>query len=162
MPLVRFAHLWLQQRPGTDVALLNGMMHVIMNDGLMDDEFIADRTEGFDENFRKNLQEFTPESAEKITGVPKEKIIEAARIYGRAERAGIYLHHGHHPAFPRHGQCALHCEPGPHDREPGQGIVGRQPASRPEQRAGRYGYGCSPNLYPGYQRVTVPQVRRPL
>src|SRR5512137_1963904 len=48
VPLARFAHLWLQQRPGTDVALLNGMMHVILSEGLADRKFIEERTEGFD------------------------------------------------------------------------------------------------------------------
>jgi len=58
--LVRFADLWLQQRPGTDVALLNSIMHVILKEGLEDKEFIKNRTEGFEE-FRALVAEFTPE-----------------------------------------------------------------------------------------------------
>ncbi|RME69346.1 MAG: formate dehydrogenase subunit alpha, partial [Nitrospirae bacterium] len=90
VPLVRFAHLWLQHKPGTDVALLNGMMHVILKEELYDKDFIVMMTEGFDEEFKKNLEEYTPEVAEKITGVPREKIIQAARLYATAEHAGIY------------------------------------------------------------------------
>src|SRR5512145_1358450 len=77
VPLVRFAHLWLRQRPGTDVALLNGMMHVILSENLTDNAFIEERTEGFTDEFKAVIKEYTPEVAGKITGVPKDKIIEA-------------------------------------------------------------------------------------
>ena len=87
--LVRFSSLWLQHRPGTDVALLNSIMHVIVKEGFIDRKFIGERTEGF-ESFRKSLKDYTPEVGEKITGVPKEKIIKAALLYGDAVRPGIY------------------------------------------------------------------------
>jgi formate dehydrogenase alpha subunit len=160
VPLVRFAHLWLQQRPGTDVALLNGMMHVILNDGILDSDFIADRTEGFDENFRKNIAEYTPEAAEKITGVPKEKIIDAARIYARAERAGIYYTMG--ITQHSHGTdnvlsiANLALMTGNLGKE----CSGVNPLRGQNNVQGATDMGCSPNLYPGYQRVAVPQVRR--
>jgi anaerobic selenocysteine-containing dehydrogenase len=70
VPLVRFADIWMQHKPGTDVALLNGMMHVILREGLLKKDFISSMTEGFDEAFRKNLDDFTPEAASKITGMP--------------------------------------------------------------------------------------------
>src|SRR5512143_1254547 len=63
VPLVRHAGIWMQHRPGTDVALLNGMMHVILAEGLTDRAFIDERTEGFDEAFRKTVEEYTPEAA---------------------------------------------------------------------------------------------------
>src|SRR5512143_599391 len=78
VPLVRFADIWLQHRPGTDVALLNGMMNVIVKEGLIKKDFIESMTEGFDDAFRKNLESFTPEAAAKITGVPAGQIVEAA------------------------------------------------------------------------------------
>jgi predicted molibdopterin-dependent oxidoreductase YjgC len=87
--LVRFANLFLQLRPGTDVALLNSIMHVIIKEGLTDKKFIETRTEGF-EFFKKSLEEYTPELGEKITGVPKKDIIKAALLYGTAVRPGIY------------------------------------------------------------------------
>jgi len=160
VPLVRFAHLWLQQRPGTDVALLNGMMNVILSDGLSDKSFIADRTEGFDENFRRNIGEYTPEAAEKITGVPKEKIIEAARIYARAERAGIYYTMG--ITQHSHGTdnvlsiANLALMTGNLGKE----SSGVNPLRGQNNVQGATDMGCLPNLYPGYQRVTVPAVRR--
>ncbi len=90
VPMVRFADIWLQHRPGTDVALLNAMMHVIVKENLVNKDFIDTKTEGFDEAFRKNLEEYTPEAAEKITGVPGDLIVKAARMYAQSKKAGIY------------------------------------------------------------------------
>lgn len=91
-PLVRYADIWLQPRLGTDVALLNGMIHVIINEGLIDEKFIQDRIQNGIEAFnelKKVVQEYTPEEVEKITHVPKNLIIDAARIYARAKTAII-------------------------------------------------------------------------
>jgi anaerobic selenocysteine-containing dehydrogenase len=87
--LVRFSTIWMQHKPGTDIALLNGMMHVLLKEKLIDKNFISAWTEGF-ETFTKTLQNYTPEKVEKITGIPKKDIIEAARLYGKAERPAIY------------------------------------------------------------------------
>src|SRR5262245_6229234 len=87
--MTRFATLWLRQRPGTDLALSGAMAHVIVEEWLYNQQFIAERTEGFAE-YRHSLEEFTPEWAEGITGVPAEDIRRAARMYARAGRAAIY------------------------------------------------------------------------
>ncbi|HUN23670.1 MAG TPA: formate dehydrogenase subunit alpha [Anaerolineales bacterium] len=84
-----FAHLWLRQKPGTDVAVFQAMAHVIVKEGLYKPEFIAERTENF-ENYIESLEEFTPEWAESISGVPAEDIRSAARTYAKAGRAAIY------------------------------------------------------------------------
>ncbi len=84
-----FSTVWLQQNPGTDVAVFQAMAHVIVKEGLVDPEFIKEKTEGFDE-YIESLGDFTPEWAESVSGVPAESIIEAARIYAKAERASIY------------------------------------------------------------------------
>src|SRR5512138_673220 len=86
--LCRFATLWLQQKPGTDVALLMGIARVIVDEGLMDAAFIQERTTEF-ESFKKSLEEFDLERVEEITGVPREKIVEAARIYASSKPASI-------------------------------------------------------------------------
>jgi formate dehydrogenase alpha subunit len=159
VPLVRFAHLWLQQRPGTDVALLNGMMHVILAEGLADREFIESQTEGFDEEFRKNIQSFTPDDASRITGVPKEQIVEAARLYARGDRAGIYYtmgitqhSHGTDNVYSIANLALL-------TGNLGKESAGVNPLRGQNNVQGSTDMGCSPNLYPGYQRVTVPAVR---
>lgn len=86
--LVKYATIWLRQRPGTDVALFNGLLHVIIQEDLVNKDFLSDRTVGFEE-LKKTIEKYTPEYVEKITGVPKEKIIEAARLYGTAQRAAV-------------------------------------------------------------------------
>jgi formate dehydrogenase major subunit len=87
--LHRRATYSIQFKPGTDVALLNAMMHVIIAEGLQDKAFIAARTEGY-EALRQTVAPYTPEVAEKITGVPAEQIRAIARAYGKAERAIIF------------------------------------------------------------------------
>ena len=77
--LTEFAALHLRHRPGTDAALLNGLMHVILKRGWHDKEFIANRCEGFDA-FAIGLERYTPEAVSEITGVPSGQIIEAAGI----------------------------------------------------------------------------------
>ena len=82
-----YAELWLRPYPGTDVALLNAMAKVILDEGLEDGDFVNDRTEGFEE-WLKVVDKYTPESAEGITGVPAEEIRRAARIYARPSHPG--------------------------------------------------------------------------
>jgi len=87
--MVDHAALWLQHKPGTDVPLFSAMAQVILEEGLLNREFIAKRSENFDE-FAASMKSFTPEYAEGITGVPAEKIRQAARLFARAKRAAIY------------------------------------------------------------------------
>ena len=91
--MARRADIHLQLRPGTNVAVLNGLMHVILEEGLADEDFIAERTEGFDE-LPELLAAYTPELVEEITGVPAEDLREAARLFGTAERAAIFYSMG--------------------------------------------------------------------
>jgi len=86
--LVRFAELHLAQKPGTDVALINAMMNVIINENLLDTDFVKERTDGFQE-LAESLKDFTPEKAEQITTVPAEQIRQIARIYAGASTSSI-------------------------------------------------------------------------
>ncbi len=83
----------LQLKPGTDVALINGMMGVILAEGLQNAEFVGARTAGFDE-LRAALADTSPEQAADITGVPLEKIREAARAYAKAKTGCILYDEG--------------------------------------------------------------------
>ena len=74
--------LWLRQYPGTDVAVLNGMAWVILDEGLADVDFVRSRTEGFDD-WLAELDEYTPEAVETMSGVPAELLARAARTYAR-------------------------------------------------------------------------------
>jgi anaerobic selenocysteine-containing dehydrogenase len=75
--LVDFAHLFLQHKPGTDVALINGMLNSIISRGWLNKAFVDERTEGF-EALAESVKEYTPEAVEKITGVPAKDVVEAA------------------------------------------------------------------------------------
>ncbi len=86
--LTDYATVHLRQRHGTDVALVNGLMHVILEEGLEDAEFIAQRTAGFEE-LRAAVEAYSPEVTQKITGIPADDIVKAARIYGSATAAAI-------------------------------------------------------------------------
>ena len=87
--LAEAADVHLQLHPGTDVWLLNAIGHVIVTEGLENREFIDAHTINFDE-LAAHLQKFTPEEAEKITGVPADDIRTVARWYATTEKAGIY------------------------------------------------------------------------
>ena len=86
--MTRYADKWLRQNLGTDVAWINGMMHVIVKEGLHAKEFIANRTEGFEE-LQKIVEKYTPDYVEQISGIPAQEIIDAARIYAKADRGCI-------------------------------------------------------------------------
>ena len=87
--LAKFATLHLQAQPGTDVAWINGLIHVILKEGLADSDFIDKHTENFS-SMRKIVKKYTPQFVEEITGIPAKKLIEAARIYGSARQAMIF------------------------------------------------------------------------
>ncbi|HDO34901.1 MAG TPA: formate dehydrogenase subunit alpha, partial [Nitrospirae bacterium] len=158
IPMVSFAHIWMQHRPGTDVVLLNSMMHVIAKEGLVDRSFIEEHTEDYDK-FVKVLDDFTPETGEKITGVPKEKIIESARLYARSDKAGIYYtmgitqhSHGTDNVFSIANLALM-------TGNLGKEAAGVNPLRGQNNVQGSTDMGCSPDMYPGYQKVVIPAIR---
>ncbi len=160
VPMVRFADIWLQQKPGTDVALLNGMMHVIMKEDLIKKDFILAMAEGFDDEFMKNIEEYTPEVASRITGVPADLIVKAARLYGSSDRAGIYYtmgitqhSHGTENVFSIANLALM-------TGNLGKENAGVNPLRGQNNVQGSTDMGCSPNMYPGYQRVSIPAIKQ--
>ena len=91
--LAPFAHLWLRARVGTDVALINGLAKVIVDERLFDEEFVTRRTDNFTE-LVKSLEAYTPGHVEEITGVPGQDVQLAARLFAGAERASIVYGNG--------------------------------------------------------------------
>jgi predicted molibdopterin-dependent oxidoreductase YjgC len=87
--LTKLARRHLQLRPGSDVWLVNALMHVILREGLQNDEYIAEHTEDFDA-VRDVVARYTPEEAEKATGVPAEDIVATAREYATERYAAIF------------------------------------------------------------------------
>ena len=90
------AHLHLALTPGTDSALANGLMHVLIRDGLIDTDYIRERTEGF-EQVRSLVTAFWPERVERITGVPEAQLVQAARMLGLAQSAMVLTGRGAEP-----------------------------------------------------------------
>jgi formate dehydrogenase alpha subunit len=153
-----FATVRLPHKPGTDVALLNGLMHVIIRDGLEDKKFIRERTEGFEE-MRQLVESFTPEVVEAITGVPKADIEAAAHLFGEAKSACILYGMGitqHTTGTDNVKSVAnLLLLTGNIGREG----TGFSPLRGQNNVQGACDMGALPNVYPGYQRVDAPAVR---
>ncbi len=156
--LVRFATLWLRPRPGANIALLNAMMNVIIERGLHDQDFIAQRTEGFDQ-LEKIVAKYSPEVAERISGVPASLIRQAALLYAQAERASTLYAMG----ITQHSTgtdnvlaiASLAMMTGNIGR-PGAGV---NPLRGHNNVQGSCDMGALPNVYSGYQSVTVPEIR---
>ena len=153
--LAEMSHLYLPLRVGSDTALLLGMAHVIAREGLIDEEFIRNRTVGFDEFF-EHISEWTPEWAETITGVPAKDIETAAMWYGSANKSAIYYTLGitEHICGVENVQslCNLALMTGNLGRE-GTGI---NPMRGQNNIQGAGDSGALPNNYPGFQSVTEP------
>lgn len=92
-PIARRADIHLDLRPGTDLALANCMINLLIQNGHIDAEFIANHTNGFEE-MKEVVKEFTPEYTSEITGVAPEKLIRAAEIYGKAPNAIVMFARG--------------------------------------------------------------------
>jgi predicted molibdopterin-dependent oxidoreductase YjgC len=157
--LAELADLYLPIRVGSDVALLLGMAHVIQREGLVDPQFIADRTRE-SEAFLEHVKQFPPEWAEQITGVPAKDIETAALWYGRADRGAIYYTLGvtEHICGVDNVQslCNLVLMTGNVGRE-GTGI---NPMRGQNNIQGAGDSGALPNNYAGFQLVTDPDNQR--
>ena len=152
------ADIFLQHRAGSDVALLMGMMRVIVDEGLHDPAFIADRCESF-EAFRTSLASYDRASVEERTGVPFDEIAAAARMYAQNAPAsllyamGITQHtHGTDNVLATSNLALLTGNVG----RPSSGV---NPLRGQSNVQGACDMGALPNVYPGYQRVDRPEVR---
>jgi len=156
-----FADLWLRPRPGTDVALLNGIANVILSEGLEDISFIKDRTEGFDD-WKKVVEKYDPEYVETVTGVSKTDIIAAARMYASPPFSGSCLIWGmgitQHTmgTANAHGLLNLSFVSGQLGK-PGSGI---SPLRGQNNVQGCGDAGCIPNAFPGYQPISEDTVEK--
>jgi formate dehydrogenase alpha subunit len=156
--LCRMADMWLRNCPGTDVALLMGMMRVIVDEDLADMDFVKERCEDFDV-FKASLKRFPLDVVEKITWVPKDKIIEAARSYATQKPAtivyamGITQHtHGTDNVWALSNLAMLTGNIG----KPSSGV---NPMRGQNNVQGACDVGALPDYYTGYQKVADPQSR---
>ncbi|TFH35872.1 MAG: 2Fe-2S iron-sulfur cluster binding domain-containing protein, partial [Bacteroidia bacterium] len=156
--LCRFADVYMQHKPGTDVVLLMGMMKVIVDEKLEDKEFIKSRCEDYDQ-FIESLSEFDLDTTERITGVPREKIEEAARIYATNKPSslvyamGITQHsHGTDNVLAVSNIALL-------TGSIGKESSGVNPLRGQNNVQGACDMGGLPDVYPGYQKVNIPEIR---
>ena len=154
IPLVELATVHLQHRPGSDVALLNSLMNVIIAEELWDKAFVAERTEGFDE-LKAKVARYTPEEAGEITGVPPELVRKAARLMAGLKpmallyAMGITQHtSGHQGVLSCANLQMLLGNLG----VPGGGV---NPLRGQNNVQGACDMGGLPNYYPGYQSVAT-------
>jgi formate dehydrogenase alpha subunit len=150
--MVNWAALWLPEKPGTDVPLFSAMAHVIIKEKLYNQDFIDRRTEGFAE-FAKSMETFTPEYAEAISGVERNLIIQAARMYAGAKNAAIYWALG----IPEHSHGTDNAMSLIHlallTGHIGRQGTGLNPLRGQNNVQGASDSGAMPWHYPGYQRV---------
>ncbi len=158
LTLTRFADLWLRQRPGTDVAVINGLMHIIIRDNLYAQEYVAERTENF-EALKETVARYTPEFVEQISGIPAHDLVKAAHLYAKANSAaicyamGITQHTTGTDNVKSLANLAMLCG--------NVGIRGGgvNPLRGQNNVQGACDMGGLPNVFSGYQPVTDPANR---
>jgi formate dehydrogenase major subunit len=152
------ADLFLQLKPGTDVALYNGIMHEVIRLGLIDRDFISGRTSNYDE-LARTVAAYPPDLAAKITGVPEDLIRKVARIWGEANAGVIYWGMGisQHTTGTDNARCliAMCCITGNVGR-PGTGL---HPLRGQNNVQGASDAGLIPMFYPNYQGATDDKAR---
>jgi formate dehydrogenase major subunit len=157
--LSRHAAYFLQFKPDTDVALLNAMMHTIVHEGLVAEEFVRSRTIGYDE-LKKNVANYSPEAMAPVCGIPAATIREVARLYAKSKGSmilwgmGISQHiHGTDNARCLIALCMMSGQIG----RPGTGL---HPLRGQNNVQGASDSGLIPMFYPDYQRVINDDARR--
>ena len=157
--LTKIAKIHLPIRPGTDLALVNGMANVILTEGLANMKFIKSRTEGLEE-FARVVEQWPPERAAEVCEVPAEDIRAAARAYARSPRGAIYYTLG----ITEH-TCGTNNVLGLANLALLTGQVGKEssgvnPLRGQNNVQGACDMGALPDVFPGYQKVAGEENRR--
>ncbi|MCG3219495.1 MAG: formate dehydrogenase subunit alpha, partial [Candidatus Heimdallarchaeota archaeon] len=156
--LADLAEIHLQQLPGSDVALINAFLKIILDEGLANEEFINSRTEGFDE-VKEVLNSYSLEDLCKIANVSVEKTKEAARMFANAETAAIVYSMGitqHTTGTDNVFSLANLAMITGHIGKPGTGV---NPLRGQNNVQGACDMGGLPDVYPGYQKVHLPEMK---
>ncbi len=151
--MAQVADIHVRNRPGTDVAWINGLMHIIIKEGWEDTDFISQRTEGFEE-LKKEVEAYSPEQVAEITGIAPEDLRRIAETFGKAEKGsilyamGITQHtSGTDNVLSLANLAMLTGNLGRH----GTGV---NPLRGQNNVQGACDMGGLPNVYPGYQSVS--------
>jgi len=157
--LARFATVHLRPRPGTDVAWINGLIHVILEKGLAHTDFIDNYTENFSA-LRKTVEKYTPSLVEEITEIPAEDLIEAARIYGRSRQAMIFYAMGITQHVTGTDNVLSLANLSLITGNVGRPATGVNPLRGQNNVQGACDMGALPDFLPGYQKVEDENIRR--
>jgi formate dehydrogenase alpha subunit len=156
--IARAANIHLSPLPGTDVAYLNGMMNVIISEGLEDKQFIEERTEGFEE-LKKAVEKYTPEYVEEISGIPADDLREAARLYANAEKGMLFYTMGVTQHTSGTDNVMSVANLAMLTGNVGKESTGVNPLRGQSNVQGACDMGALSNVYPGYQSVTDDIIR---
>ena len=152
------ADIHLKLRPGTNVAFANGMMHVMIEEDLIDHEYVENFTEDFDK-LKELVKDYTPEKVGEICHIDPAKLVEAARMYATANKApiiyclGVTEHSTGTEGVMSMSNMALLCG------KVGRSGCGVNPLRGQNNVQGACDMGAQPTDYPGYQKVDNPEVR---
>lgn len=156
--LANDADVFLQIKPGTNVAMFNGFMNVIISEGLEAKEYIKERTENYEE-LKEVIAKYTPEVVAEICKIDAEDLIKAARIYGKASKASIFYamgvtqHSTGTQGVMSSSNLALLCG------NIGIESAGVNPLRGQNNVQGACDMGALPADYPGYQKVFKPEIQ---
>lgn len=154
-----FATLHLRQKPGTDIALLNGLMYIILEKNWHDPAFIAERCENF-EDFQQTVQQYPPDKVSAITGVPVELLYQAAEIMGTTRPMAVMWAMGitQHIVGVRNVMTLANLQMLLGNMgKPGGGV---NPLRGQNNVQGACDMGGLPNVYPAYQAVTNEEAQK--
>jgi len=158
IPLTEYADLFIQVKPGTNVALLNGMIHILIEKGLIDETFIRERTEGFEE-LKHKVKEYPAERVSEIAGITKEALEKAALLYGRADKAMIFYAMGITQHTTGTDNVKSVANLAMVTGNIGRLSTGVNPLRGQNNVQGACDMGALPNVLTGYQPVSDPSAR---
>lgn len=154
--LAGMADLFLPLKSGSDIALVNGLLHIIFREGWEDREYIEERTEGI-EGLRKSVESYTPEYVSEITGIPADVLTETARLYSQTRKAGIYYTLGITEHATGTANVMSLANLALVTGHVGIENAGINPLRGQNNVQGACDMGALPNTYPGYQSVSDPK-----
>lgn len=150
--LAEEADYWLRLEPGTDIPLLNGLMHIIIKEGLYDKKFIEERTENF-EALKSTVENYTPEFVSKLTGVPEEDLYAVARLYATTDKAMLFYVLGITEHVCGTNNVMSTANLAMLTGHLGRPSTGVNPIRGQNNVQGACDMGALPNVYSGYQKV---------
>jgi len=158
IPLTEYADHTIQPNPGTNVALLNGMLNVLINRGMIDENFIRERTQGF-EALKEKVAEYSPQSVSQITGIDADALERAATLYGQSDKAMILYAMGvtQHTTGTDNVKAVANLAMATGNI--GRTSTGVNPLRGQNNVQGACDMGALPNVMTGYQPVSDPEVR---